>query len=151
MLDRVDRALRNAFLQRLRLVRDPFELAVHLARRDEDRDLADAWRDAGLEAKLAIDRAQQAPVPRAVEVDPRRAVQSDEARARARSVVIDLPARLVEVLAFGQRQAKAGLRIDVGGPGGGRLLRRGGRCAECEWHRSGEKQRNAHLILPPVT
>jgi hypothetical protein len=50
MLDHVDDAWLDAFLQRFRLVRAPLELAVHLARRGEDCDLAHARRETRLEA-----------------------------------------------------------------------------------------------------
>ena len=40
VFDDVDDLARNAFLQGFRLVRGPFELAVHLARDGEDGDLA---------------------------------------------------------------------------------------------------------------
>ena len=44
IFDDVDDFLRHAVLERLRLVRRPFELAVHRARDGEDRDLANVRR-----------------------------------------------------------------------------------------------------------
>ena len=68
VLDDVDHRRRNAFLQGFSLVRDPFELIVHLARRDQDGDLARARRDAGLEAEIAVERGELL-APLAVELN----------------------------------------------------------------------------------
>src|SRR5260221_1427986 len=57
VLDDVDDARFDPLLQRLWLVRRPFEPAVHLARGPQDRDLADARGKARLEALVAVWRA----------------------------------------------------------------------------------------------
>src|SRR5262245_64813213 len=103
MLDGVDDALRHAFLERFRLVRGPFELAVHLARRDQDRDLADARRDAGLESEIAVDRREMGGGLRAVELHAGRPLQAGDGRTRRLRAVVGSLAGLVEILALRQR------------------------------------------------
>ncbi len=113
VLDGVDRRGRHADLQGLGLVRAPFELAVHLARGDEDRGLAHARRQPGVEPQIAVERGDVLVAP-APQMDAGRALQAGECGARHRGAVERRPAGLVEVLAPRQRQAKPGLRIDVG-------------------------------------
>src|SRR6185312_6023731 len=82
ILDGVDDGGLDAFLQSFRLVRDPFELAVHLARGGENRDLTHAWGEAGLVAQIPVECARMLGSVRAVELDAARALQTCDRCAR---------------------------------------------------------------------
>ena len=73
VLNHVDDARFDALFKRLRLVRRPFELAVHLARGRQDRNLADAREKSRLEPQVAIERARVRGRLRAVKPDAARA------------------------------------------------------------------------------
>jgi hypothetical protein len=55
VFDDIDDGLRNTLLQSFGLVGDPFELAVHLACRCQDRDFACARRNVCLETQVMVD------------------------------------------------------------------------------------------------
>src|SRR5262249_4144663 len=104
----------DTFLQRLRLMRRPFELAVHLARGGKDRDLADARGKTRLEAQVTVERACVRGRLRAVEPDPGRTLQAGDRCARRRCTVVVSLAGLIQIFAFRQRQTKPRLGVDVG-------------------------------------
>ncbi len=131
MLDHVDHGGLDAFLQGFRLVRDPFELAVHLARGREDRKLAHPRREARLEAQIAIDGGHVGGDLRRVELHAGGPLQAGNGGARRGGAVVGLLPGFIEVFAFGQRQAETRLRVDVGrhgAPVSGKTVR-GGRAA----------------------
>src|SRR5262245_3644351 len=64
-------------------VRRPFELAVHLARGRQDRDLAHARRQTGLETQVTVEGARVLGRLRAVKPDPARALQPGDRGARS--------------------------------------------------------------------
>ncbi len=113
VLDHVDDCRRDADLQGFGFVRRPFESAVHLARHREDRDLADFRIEAGLVTQIPVDRIVRFDRLRAVQMDARRAAQTDDGLARRIGAVIGALADLVQILALAQRQAAARLRIDI--------------------------------------
>src|SRR5262249_57838303 len=97
-----------------RLVCRPFELAVHLARGRENRDLADARGKAGLEAQVAVERARVRGRLGTVEPDPARAFEPDDRGPRRCDAVVVRLADLIQIFAFRQRQAESRFRIDIG-------------------------------------
>ena len=56
MANDFDQRRLDTFVQRLRLMRRPFELAVAFARRGEDRDFADRAAESRLETEIIIHR-----------------------------------------------------------------------------------------------
>ena len=88
MFDDVDDGLRNALLQGLGLMGDPFELAVHLARRCQDRDFACARRKACLKAQVLIDSRDVRCDLGAVELDAGGALQACDGPAGRDGAVI---------------------------------------------------------------
>src|SRR5262249_57431291 len=118
MLDGVDDLCRHAFLQRLRLVRHPFELAVHLARCGQNGDLADARREARLKAQIAVDRVQGLARAGTVKPNASRPLQPGDRRARRAGAVVGALAYLVQILAAGPGPGPARTPVRVRTPRG---------------------------------
>ncbi len=113
VLDDVDGFRRDADFQGFRLVRGPFELAVHLARHSEDGDFADYGTVGRLVTQVLADDIVRLDGLGAVEVDAARPAQADDGAARRRGAIVGALAGVVQVLAVSQRQAASGLRVDV--------------------------------------
>jgi len=75
MADDIDQLRRDAFFQGFGFVRRPFELAVELARGDEDRQLAQTAAKPGIEPQIMVERARHAGKVRAVQLDAARPAQ----------------------------------------------------------------------------
>ena len=103
MFDDVDDGLGNALLQGLGLMGDPFELAVHLARRYQDRDFACARRKACLKAQVLVDSRDVRCDLGALELDACGALQACDGPARRDGAVIGAAPGLVQILTPGQR------------------------------------------------
>src|SRR5262249_47005640 len=114
IFDDVDNGLRYALFQGLGLMGDPFELAVHLARRYQDRDFACARRKTCFETQVLVDSRDVRCDLRAVELDTGGAPQAGDGPARGDGAVVGVAPRLVQILTPGQRQPKSRLWIDVG-------------------------------------
>src|ERR1700723_431641 len=113
MLDDVDDFGRHADLQSFRLVRRPFEPAVHFAGDGKDRDFAHLRIEAGLKAQMRVQRIVRVHRAGAVEMNAGGPAQADNGLARRRGAVVSALAGLVEVLALEQWQAESGLQVDV--------------------------------------
>src|SRR5262249_10960717 len=100
-LDDVDDLLRHALLQRLWLMRYPFELAVHLACGRQNRNLAHSAGEAGLEAQVAIDCADVRSGLRTVELHAAGPLQTGDRASRLGAAVVGGLARVIQVLAIG--------------------------------------------------
>src|SRR5437762_1027103 len=97
VLDHLDDARLDPCLERLGLVRCPFELAVHLARGCQDGDLAYARRKSRFEAQVPVERTRVLGRLRAVEPDAARALQPRDRGARRRHTVVMPLAELVQI------------------------------------------------------
>jgi hypothetical protein len=95
-------------------MRRPLELAVHLTRGRQDRDLAHARSQTGLETQVTVEGARVLGRLRAIKPDPARALQPGDRGARRRHPVVVRLAGVVQIFAFRQRQAEPRLGIDVG-------------------------------------
>src|SRR3989442_12827297 len=124
----IDDLLLQPLDERGGLVRRPLELAVELARRDEDRQLGQAAAERGVEAQVLVDRALGLAEPGAMEPNPTRPLQPDQRPApRAHDRVVETLALLVHFLARAERQTRQRIGVHVRGQRGGR--RRGGAAA----------------------
>src|SRR4029078_1396647 len=108
--------LRHGNFARLGLVQGPLELIVELALGREQRNFPHARRNVGASAQIVDDRAQMRVGAAAVEADASGPAQPRDIVATRGTVVGGL-AGFVELVTPEQRQAKARVRVDVGGHG----------------------------------
>src|SRR4029077_20091592 len=94
----LDKFLRHSYPQGRRHVRCPLELRIELTCGDQNREFDGAGAEGGLKPKIRVEATHHLARLRAMEVYAARSLETGEKSGIARSVVVQLLAKLIEVV-----------------------------------------------------